>query len=62
MPLSPDLFLRDSHFGISCVSPSSARKIIRIDTSPIHSGGKVAGVVIPPEESKTEQENGTLLQ
>jgi DNA gyrase subunit A len=53
-------------------------KIIRIDTKSVRSAGRstsgvklldldsddkvAAAVVIPPEESKTEQENGTLLQ
>jgi DNA gyrase subunit A len=53
-------------------------KIIRIDTKSVRSAGRstsgvklldldsddkvAAAVVIPPEESKTEPENGTLLQ
>jgi hypothetical protein len=56
----------------------TVRKIIRIDTKSVRSAGRstsgvklldldsddkvAAAVVIPPEESKTEQENGTLLQ
>jgi DNA gyrase subunit A len=53
-------------------------KIIRIDTKTVRGAGRntsgvklldldsddkvAAAVVIPPEESKTESENGTLLQ
>jgi hypothetical protein len=132
MPLFPDLFLSDSHFG-NLVQPHPLRlrerlrqahrrrpvpppvprrqgrhqhedhskigkvtginlvdgtselmvisqfgKIIRIDTKSIHAAGRstqgvkllnprtpgqvAAAIVIPPEESKTEPENGTVLQ
>jgi hypothetical protein len=100
MPLLPDLFLRDSHFGNSVLKTarkigkvtginlvdeaselmviSQFGKVIRIGTKSIRGAGRstqgvklldldpqdkvAAAVVIPPEEAKTQPEEGTLLQ